>query len=253
MTEKMKNSIYLISAIMFFYLCWGIPQFFMQNNLLSPTLNNWFFSIIFTGIAGCLIPILLRNKTNVAYSLKVTNRSKIIGLLLLLLSLVFGLLFSGALFKTIQLGYPAAIILKYILLFFPMSLGISLFAFLLLPRLTDSIFYKPINLIITSILTGAFFFIGFFIDSTFGNTELAFTMAFLGIFFGLSNWFTKNFWITFPGFFITVLINTLSEEKYGDYSLIIVLVSTAISFMILLVDIHNIRSSPKFCVKRYFG
>ncbi len=159
--------------------------------------------------------------------------------MLFLLTLVSGVVFSGALTKTIELGYSAIIVLKYALLFFPMTLGISLFVFLLIPGLINKYFLSnPLNLIVTSISTWPFFFIGFFIDSTFGNIELAFTMAFLGLFFGLSNWFTKQFWITFPGFFITVLFNTLSEGKYGDYSFIIVLASTIISLIILSTGIR---------------
>jgi hypothetical protein len=158
----------------------------------------------------------------------------------LLVSLVIGLIFSGALHNTFKIGYSVEVVLKYILLFFPMPLGISLFAFLILPRLLDKINLNNLtNLTVTSILTGAFFFIGFFIDSSFANMELAFTMAFLGIFFGLSNWFTKNFWITFFGFFTTVLCNTLSDGKYNNYPLIIVLISTLLSFGILAFDLKK--------------
>jgi hypothetical protein len=243
MTKSMKTGFYLILAIVFYYLCWGIPQFFNKYNLLSPILNNWFFSVVYTGIAGCLVPIILRSKYNFEYYLKTKTSSKLIGLLFLVLSLVFGLVFSEAIINTIRLGYSAFIVIKYILLFFPMALGLSLFSFLIIPRFIDSIMSnKPLNLILTSVITATFYFLGFYIDSTFGNIELALTMSFLGLFFGISNWFTKNFWITFTAFYITMLFNTLSEDKYSDYSFLIVLSSTAISLIIIITDIlHNRR------------
>lgn len=238
MNNNIKTGLYLTLAIVFYYLCWGIPQFFNHYNLLSPVLNNWFFSVFYTGIAGCLIPVILRRRYNFEYYLETKKSYKLIGYSFLVLSLVFGLIFSNALADTIKLGYSATTIIKYILLFFPMALGLSLFSFLLIPRLVDRMkLNKPLNMILTMAFTGTFFFLGFFIDSTFGNIELAFTMAILGIFFGISNWFLKNFWIAFFAFFITMLFNTLSEDKYSDYLLIIVLSSTVISFSIMITDI----------------
>lgn len=249
MKTNTKNAVFQLAlATVFFYVGWGIPQFFNKYNLLSPVINNWFFSVVFTGIAGCIIPLRLRNKYHIKYTLQTTAPNKLTGLLFLGLSLVFGLIFSGALMNTFQLGYTAIMVLKYIFLFFPMALGISLFAFLLLPGFIGSMdLNKTSAFLVTIFLTGGFFFVGFFIDSTFDSIELGITMAFLGVFFGLSHWFTKNFWITFAGFFVTMLFNTLSEDKYCEYPLIIVLTSTAISLAVLMADVLGKRAGQNDC------
>jgi len=247
MTKETRNYFYLGLALLLYYVCWGIPQFFNKYNILTPYLNDWFFSVMYTGVAGCLFPIILRNKFKVSYFHKSCIPNKIAGLSLLALSLVFGLLFSGAVINTIKLGYTIDTIIKHILLFFPMSLGLSLFAFLIFPGVINSFnFNRIINLVITCISTSCFFFIGFFVDSTLGNIKLAFTMAFMGLFFGLSNWFIKNFWITFTGFFITMLFNTMAEDKYSNYPFLIVIVSTSISFLIILIDVIKNKGEQNY-------
>jgi hypothetical protein len=238
MTRGTKHYSHLQLALVFFYICWGIPQFFDKYEILTPYLNQWFFSVVFTGITGCLVPILLKNKYKITYSMKSqTLHHYIIGLVFLAISLIVGIVFSGAFIQTTTLGYTLDIVLKYVLLFFPMSLGISLYAFLLLPRVIDTFLaYKINNVLITSLVTACFFFIGFFIDSTFGNLKLACTLALLGLLFSLSHWFTKKFWISFFGLFITILFNTMAEHKYVNYPFVIVIASTSISVLIIVLD-----------------
>jgi len=45
----------------------------------------------------------------------------------------------------------------------------------------------------------------------------------------------RHFWITFSGFFLAVLFNTLAEGKYIDYSFILVLISSFLSATILVI------------------
>lgn len=238
MKKTTKDFTYLGCAALIFYLGWGIPQFFDKNNILNPYINNWFFSVFFTGITGCLFPIIIRNKLGLEYIKKTKVRNFIIGIIVLIITLIVSIVFSDALSKVLQLKYTLTNIFKYVFLFIPMSFGLSIFAFLLIPRLIDQLSVSKItNFIISSILTGCFFFIGFFIDTTFGDIELAATMAILGILFAISNFLTKNFWLTFIAFFLTMLFNTLAENKYDEYPWIILFVSIVITSSIIISDL----------------
>ncbi|HRV17200.1 MAG TPA: hypothetical protein P5317_04205 [Myxococcota bacterium] len=215
-----------------FYICWGMSQLVSiktQHSLLSSLL----FSTVFTGLAGALVPIYLKNKFRWSYNRSSSNRP--LGYLFLILALVFSTVLSGALIKVVELQYLWDLILKYILLFFPMSLAIGLYAFLLIPNLIPD--WKGIKGALLVFSIGTFFFLAFYIDSLFQDMMLAATMGFIGLLLGLGYLFLRNFWVVYSVLFIIMLINTMADNKYDDYNLGVVIVSTLLSLAILGFDL----------------
>lgn len=237
---KTRSVSLTILSIAVFFICWGISQLIsikMQQTLLSSLL----FSIVFTGLIGCFIPIYFKNRFGWKYNKKSSNKTA--GYIFLLLAIVFSTILSGAIFKVIELKYSWSIILKYILLFFPMSIGIGLFAFLLIPNTVKKWKKNRAKRVLLVISISIFFFVSFYIDSLFQDIELAATMGFIGLLLGLGYIFLRNFWIVYSSLFIIMLVNTLADNKYDDYNYWVVIISTLLSLTILAFDFIKNRKS----------
>ena len=187
---KTKSTFLVNISIAVFYICWGVSQLISIKTEQS-LLSNLLFSIVFIGIIGIFIPIFFKNKFRWSYNKPSSN--KIIGYLFLVLALLFSTILSGALVKVIELKYSWSLMLKYILLFFPMSLGISLFAFLLIPNTIQDWNKNKTKGALLIISISIFFFISFYVDSLFQDIELAATMGVIGLFLGVSYLFLRNF------------------------------------------------------------
>lgn len=154
----------------------------------------------------------------------------------MVLAIIFSTVLSGAIFKVVELKYSSILILKYILLFFPMSLGIGLFAFLLIPNTVQDWEKNKMKSVLLMLSISIFFFLSFYVDSLFQDIELAATMGFIGLLLGLSYLFLGNFWVVYTTLFIIMLVNTLADNKYDEYSYWVVIVSTLLSLTILTFD-----------------
>jgi len=60
-------------------------------------LSSLLFSIVFTGLIGCFIPIYFKNRFGWKYNKKSSNKTA--GYIFLLLAIVFSTILSGAIFK----------------------------------------------------------------------------------------------------------------------------------------------------------
>lgn len=237
---KTKSSFLLIFSITAFYIGWGVSQLISIKTRYS-LLSSLLFSVVFTGLIGCFIPIYLKNRFHWSYNKPGSNR--IAGYLFLILTIVFSTILSGAFVKAIDLKYSWSLILKYILLFFPMSLGIGLFAFLLIPNMIQDWNKNKIKSVLLVFSISFFFFLSFYVDSLFQDIELAATMGFIGLLLGLSYVFLGNFWVVYPALFIIMLVNTLADNKYDEYSYWVVIVSTLLSLTILMFDFIKNRKN----------
>lgn len=237
----MKSILIIILATIAFYAAWFFPQY-MNYHVGEDIYTQILFSIVFTGFFGCFVPILIKSSNNWKYSFNQRNRS--IGLFFLVLTVVIGTIFSGALSELIKLDISFIIILKYAFLFIPMSLALCLFAFMILPNFLNEIKVKQKNTLLVGSIA-LFFFFGFLVDTLFQDIGLAITMGILGLLFGLSYLYLRNFWIIYLSFFLTMLVNTLAENKYDDYPLWIAIISTLFSFSILFADYFGIHKQLK--------
>lgn len=219
MQNRLQALSLVIGALCIFYIAWGLPQFFSEYQLFQPYINDAIFSYGFTLIAGAVLPIYVRRKLAYSYVEKSSLPALFGGSLLLLITVLIGVVFSEALSQTLSITYTFPLIVKYLLLFSAMAFALCIFAFLLIPKvLALFINRRSLHLIATLLFTALFFFIGFLVDTVFKDLELALTMGILGLLFALSHYLTKNFWLTYLGFFLTMLFNTLAENKYGNYS-----------------------------------
>lgn len=226
---------------MLFYICWGVAQLISIRTRYS-LLSSILFSIVFTGLVGCFIPLYFKNKFRWNYNKPGSNKA--LGYIFLVLAIIFSTALSGAFVKVVELNYSWILISKYILLFFPMSLGIGLFAFLLIPN-TIQDWEKNIKKSVFLVISiSIFFFLSFYVDSLFRDVELAATMGFIGLLLALGYLFLRKFWIVYLSLFIIMLVNTLSDNKYDDYNYWIVIISTLLSLTILTIDfIKNTKLS----------
>ncbi|HHT22262.1 MAG TPA: hypothetical protein GXZ87_02965 [Bacteroidales bacterium] len=236
---KRKSTTLVILSIAVFYIGWGISQL-ISIKTQQLLLSSLFFSIVFTGLIGSFIPIFLKNRFHWNYNKSASN--KIAGYLFLIVAILFSTILSGALFNVIELRYSWNLMLKYILLFFPMSLGIGLFAFLLIPNTIQDWEKNKINSVLLIISISIFFFLSFFIDSLLQDIELAATMGVIGLLLGVSYLFLRNFWIVYSALFIIMLVNTLADNKYDEYNYGIVVISTLLSLTILTFDFIKNRN-----------
>ena len=232
-----------VFAIAVFYIVWGVSQL-ISIKTRYPLLSSLLFSTVFTGLIGCFVPIYFKNRFCWSYNKPGSNRTA--GYLFLVLAIVFSTVLSGAFVKAIELKYSWSLILKYILLFFPMSLGIGLFAFLLIPNTIQNHKNNIIKSVLLVVSISIFFFLSFYVDSLFQDIELAATMGFIGLLLGAGYLFLGNFWVVCPALFIIMLVNTLADNKYDEYSYWVVIVSTILSLTILALDfIKNRKCKTK--------
>ncbi len=236
---KRKSTTLVILSIAVFYIGWGISQL-ISIKTQQLLLSSLFFSIVFTGLIGSFIPIFLKNRFHWNYNKSASN--KIAGYLFLIVAILFSTILSGALFNVIELRYSWNLMLKYILLFFPMSLGIGLFAFLLIPNTIQNWEKNKIKSVLLIISISIFFLISFYVDTLFQDLELAATMGVIGLLLGVSYLFLRNFWIVYSALFIIMLVNTLAENKYDEYNYVVVIISTLLSLTILTFDFIKNRN-----------
>lgn len=126
-----------------------------------------------------------------------------------------------------------------------MSLGIGLFAFLLIPNMLQDWNKNKIKSVLLVFSISFFFFLSFYVDSLFQDIELAATMGFIGLLLGLSYIFLGNFWVVYLTLFIIMLVNTLADNKYDEYSYWVVIVSTLLSLTLLMFDFVKNRKNKK--------
>jgi len=237
---KRESTFLAVFAIAIFYFVWGVSQLISIKSQYS-LLSSLLFSIVFTGLIGCFIPIHFKNRFRWSYNKPGSNRTA--GYLILVLAIIFSTVLSGAIFKVVELKYSLVLILKYILLFFPMSLGIGLFAFLLIPNTVQDWKKNKMKSVLLILSISIFFFLSFYVDSLFQDIELAATMGFIGLLLGLSYLFLGNFWVVYTTLFIIMLVNTLADNKYDEYSYWVVIVSTLLSLTILTFDFIKNRKN----------
>lgn len=219
-----------IAAILFMYICWGIAQWVAKTTEGSD-LSAILFSLLYCTISGVLIPLFIKRKKKLAFNFGKPNY--LWSSISIVITLVVGLILSGAVKETLAINYGITTIVKYLLLFFPMALALSLFAFFIIPHTLKNRQHTLSAKIVLVIAIALFFFIGFWVDQLF-QVELAITMGLLGLLFGICFLFVRNFWTMFSVFYITILFNTLAESKYVNYPMWVVILCSVLCVALLV-------------------
>lgn len=202
-----------------FLLSWGVGQLLNrwlgEDRMFSQLV---FFMVVYISLTGIAIPLFLAKKFGFSLHAPISKWRTIGGLGILILVSVVGIFFSDVL--PLLTANPPSLesILKYLLLFLPMSLGICLQCFFLIPRSLEFILPKyrwtPIIIILASVIAIG---ICFWVDQLFTSTEIALIQMCLGIFFALGTYLTRSLPFTYGFYSIVILVNTLSEGKYFTY------------------------------------
>jgi hypothetical protein len=219
MNTNFKKQITVFGAYLLFLTTWGLAQALDlcigENNLFFQLI---FFVLVYIAFSGVFIPLHLIKKFHLTQATNTSKTRLFIGFVVFLLVSIIGTVFSDAI-PLLQANMPTIEgLIKYILLFLPMSLGICLQCFFLIPNTLQKTLpekkWKPFLIIFLSALSIG---IGFWVDQLFISPELAIIQFVLGLFVAIGAYLTQSFLLTYGFYSIILLINTLSEAKYYHY------------------------------------
>lgn len=242
------NNLTLAATVFLAFLAWvgvwGLCQLFAAAAEQSGALSLYAFTIGFSALAGVLVPLAIIARNRLSLSGRSGNRDMVAGAAAFALALGLGLFGSGAAIEIGSAPPSLAVILKYLLLFAPMALAVSLFAFFLVPATCRRLLGDrwPTGLVST-VLSALVLGIGFWADQRFATADLALIQAILGLIIGAGVWLTRSFGAATVTYFVILLANTLAEAKYHSlpWSPIVwgFILATAIVALFSLAQTHN--------------
>lgn len=218
-TKPFQILIPIALSYMAFLLAWGVGQ------ALEPWLGKkgiffqlTFFMVIYIALTGIAIPLFLARRFGLFLHTPGSKWRVVGGFLALIVVLVLSVFFSDAL--PLLKADPPSIggVVKYLLLFLPMALGICLQCFFLIPLGLEAAlpgrWWTPLLMVAASVLAVG---LGFWVDVLFVTTEVALIQMALGVFFALGALLTRSLYWTYGCYLVAMLVNTLSEGKYFEY------------------------------------
>ena len=246
MGNQSKDMLFFtLLAYLGFLITWGIGQVTARiTGNLASFLSLVFFMVVYVAIFGIAIPLHLSRKFGYQFHSSVSKTRRITGLVVLLCVFVIGVFLSDALPK-LQANPPSAGgVIKYLLLFPPMALGICLQSFFLIPRTIEALTGNKSSSILLAVIGSAVSVgLGFWVDQLFSSFEIAIVMMVLGIFFGLGAALTRSLYFTYLFFLPTMLVNTLSEGKYFGFSWGALIIGFVCSCLVVFHHISKSHSS----------
>lgn len=191
--------------------------------------------ILHVAFFGIGVPLFIIYKYRLSLLEKVDKISFILGIAVLLLGLFINLFNPDGILVLLNDPPPAYAILKYLLLFLPMSFGICLQCFYLIPTVIRLITDRPIlQGILMPISSGLSLSIGFAFDTLFTNWELVSVMFIMGLIIGMSWYLIRSFIWIYLTFSLMILVNTLVEGKYYHYPWTAVIIGFLSSLLIVV-------------------
>jgi len=241
--------VHTLLAYLGFLTTWGVGQVTARlTGEVAIFLSLVFFMVVYVAIFGVAIPLYLSRRFSYTYHSPVSKTRTIAGLMVLLFVFIAGVFFSDALPK-LQAAPPSIEgVIKYLLLFSPMALGICLQSFFLIPRTIESLIGdKPSTLWLAVIGSSVSIGLGFWVDQLCSSFEIAIVMMVLGVFFGLGAILTRSLYVTYLFFLPTMVVNTLSEGKYYGFpwgALIIGFVCSGAAVVHHISKVHSLMRHP---------
>ncbi len=229
-----KQQFYILMAFFFYLLNWFIAQ------LVSGYIGSLIFVALYSSLSGVFIPLFLMVKFKIKYK----NEKKhlmIIGVIYLITFTALNVIGSDALSHTINSKPSVEVIIKYLILFIPMSFGLTVFCLYLIPgMILDMAKSKTFGYITAPIFSGIAMGFAFFVD-TLGSIEMLLIMGVMGIFYSVGFILTRSLYLNWLFFCITMLFHTLGEAKYYHYkwSILIIQIISIVVFGIIFILIKN--------------
>jgi len=218
-TQTSKILISTLLSFAAFLLAWGVGQaldVWLDHGAVFFRLT--FFMVVYIALTGIAIPLTLARRFGLSLHQPTSKWRTLGGLAVFILVSILGIFFSDAL--PILAANPPSLegVVKYLLLFAPMGLGICLQCFFLIPRTLELVLpdrrWRAFVVICASVIAVGF---GFWVDLLFVSTELALIQMYLAVFLAMGAFLTRSLPITYGFYLVILLINTLSEGKYTTY------------------------------------
>ena len=220
MENSVRNRVVpTLLAYVGFLTTWGVGQVAARmTGEVASFFSLVFFMVVYVAIFGIALPFYLSRRFGYKSHLTGSKPRMIAGLVVLSFVFIVGVFFSDALQKLQATPPSAEGVVKYLLLFSPMALGICLQSFFLIPRTIEALMGdKPSTLLLAVIGSAVSIGLGFWVDQLFSSFDIAVVMMVLGIFFGLGAALTRSLYLTYVFFLPTMLVNTLAEGKYFGF------------------------------------
>lgn len=207
----------ILAAVLYglFLLCWGVSQALKlegQSTIASMVLF-YLVTMPLVGVGGGLL--MVHRLGLKAVAVPAERWKPWLGWVAFALVLLSGV---GN-----QQGLPALLrrppalvgVAKYLVLFAPMVLALSLWSFLIIPRIVERLVPRRSMKGLSAIVVAAVSMgLSFYVDQLFGDFQFAGIMLILGALTATGAVMTGSFGNTLPVFFVMMLINTLAEAKY---------------------------------------
>jgi hypothetical protein len=216
MLQRRKAITLTLLAYLGYLLSWGIAQVWAKTQGRPAAFwSLLFFMTIHVAVFGISIPLYLIRRFSFALNASASRRGMAVGLIAFALVFIAGIFFSGSLTSLSKDPPSIAGVVKYVLIFLPMALGICLQCFVLIPQAVNATLGNRSWASITSILIAAASVgMAFWVDQLCTNVEDALTMGILGMFLGIGVEQTRSLPLTYLFFAPIMLINTLAEGQY---------------------------------------
>jgi len=216
--DARNRLVHTLLAYLGFLTTWGVGQATARlTGEVASFLSLVFFMAVYVALFGVAMPLYLSRRFSYACHAPVSKTRTIAGLVVVFFVFIAGVFFSDALPK-LQAAPPSREgVIKYLLLFSPMALGLCLQSFFLIPRTIESLMGNtPSTLFLAVFGSSVSIGLGFWVDQLFRSFEDAIVMTVLGVFFGLGAMLTRSLYVTYLFFLPTMVVHTLSEGEYYD-------------------------------------
>ena len=215
---------HLLNKTLFSYC--GFLLFLVLGQWMTHQVNSTYwvymsiltFNLLFTGVWGIAIPIILSRQFEFklfesVHPLRLVNG--VILLLLILYQVFFRRGLANALFTE---SFDILIICKYVLFLFPLSIGIMLQCFFLIPKTIQRISdpkTSPTSVQAAMILaSGASLGFVFYAFSLFSSPQTGAAMFLLGLVIGTVTVLTGSVYYAFPVFFAVSVVHAATGANY---------------------------------------
>ncbi|MBN1498964.1 MAG: hypothetical protein JW982_02315 [Spirochaetes bacterium] len=208
----MNKNIMILAGFAAYLFFWGLAV------IVKGLGGNMIFCTFFLVIACVLVPLLFTGKFKIALRKPQKKVLFYIGIIYLIFFSISGIL-AEDIFNQIAKNNPDfEAIIKYLILFIPMSFGVTMYCFYLIPEIAEGLFGNKILKIILPVVTsGLSCGLSFFVDKL-GSVEMFIVMGIMGMFYGIGYLLVKSFYVMWFFFFISMMVHTLAEGKYYNYS-----------------------------------
>ncbi len=197
------------TAYLFF---WGLAVF------TGGIAGNVIFTFLYLMLSCVFIPLVIVWKFGIKMKYPVKLLLYSAGIIYLILFTTAGIFSENNLELVIKNRPGLEEIIKYLILFVPMSFGVTMYCFYLIPSIFDEMMPgKILKIIVPVFSSGAACGLSFFIDKKFG-VEMFVIMFIMGLFYGVGYVLIKSFYIMWFFFFVSMMFHTLGEAKYFNYS-----------------------------------